>query len=83
MATPTAPLRRERRRRRVSGQISREHRGAQGVEADAADVERAAVECLEVEGVTLALLDLVTQLEPQPLADLVARAPGPASRGSG
>ena len=77
------PPRRVRRRRRVKRSDLPEHGRAQRVQTDAADVERAAVECLEVEGVALALLDLVAQLEPQTLADLVRSGPGPASRGSG
>src|SRR5437016_4645957 len=56
-----------------------EHRLSQRVQADATDVERAAVEVLEVEGVAFALADLVAQLHPEPLADLVGRRlTGPA-----
>src|SRR4051812_35650947 len=49
-----------------------QHRATKGVEPDAPDVEGATVEGLEVERVAFALLDLVAQLQPQALADLVA-----------
>src|SRR5450631_4538542 len=43
----------------------------QGVQADPADVQRATVKGLDIKGITLACLDLVAQLEPETLADLV------------
>src|SRR6476646_7010562 len=58
---------------------SGEDRLAQDVEPDRAEVERAAVEVFERERIPVAVGDLVTELEPEPLPDLVARRlPRPA-----
>src|SRR5699024_10231242 len=62
-----------------SGSGSAEERGAQGVQPDATDVERATVEGPEVEGCPLTSRRLLAHLQPEALADLVARRlPGPA-----
>src|SRR5450759_3148975 len=56
-----------------------QHGLAQRVEADPADVQGAAVKGLDVKGIALPGLDLVPQLEPETLADLVGgRLPWPA-----
>src|SRR4051812_2354130 len=56
-----------------------QHSGAQNVQPDRADVERPAVEGLEVERVALPGPGVVAQLQPEPFADLVRRRlPGPA-----
>src|SRR5882762_4901641 len=47
--------------------------GAQHVQADAADVESSAVECLEIEGIAVSGANVVAKLQPPPLADLVGR----------
>src|SRR3954451_11244706 len=49
----------------------RKQRRSQHVEPDGPEVERSPVELAQVEGVTLTAADLVAQVEPGPLADLV------------
>src|SRR5690242_1727009 len=63
----------------ASGRSEALERVAQRVQPERAQVERGAVELLEVEVRALAPLRVLARLQPEPLADLVRRGlPGPA-----